>query len=82
MAGDVHLTSTYGTARQYVDWTRVAAAGIDIEAQQFSEPCYRQQFEPFQPDLSVVDLLFAVGPGADALLSARRRSDLVLARSI
>jgi WbqC-like protein family len=79
VAGDVHLTSTHGTARQYVDWTRVAAAGIDIEAQRFSEPRYRQQFEPFRPDLSVVDLLFAVGPGTGALLSARRRSDLVLA---
>ncbi len=77
-AGNVHLTSTYGTARQYIDWARVTAAGIDVEAQQFSEPRYRQQFEPFQPNLSVVDLLFAVGPGAGELLSARRRSDLVL----
>jgi WbqC-like protein family len=78
VAGDVHLTSTYGTARRYVDWTRVAAAGIDVESQQFSEPRYRQQFEPFRPDLSVVDLLFAMGPGAGELLSARRRLDLVL----
>lgn len=79
VAGDVHLTSTYGTARRYVDWSRVAAAGIDVESQQFSEPRYRQQFEPFQPNLSVVDLLFATGPGAGELLSARRRSDRVLA---
>jgi len=78
VAGDVHLTSTYGTTRRYVDWTRVAAAGIDVESQQFSEPRYRQQFEPFRPDLSVVDLLFAAGPGAGELLSARRRPDLVL----
>ena len=78
VAGDVHLTSTYGTTRRYVDWTRVAAAGIDVESQQFSEPRYRQQFEPFRPDLSVVDLLFAAGPGTGELLSVRRRSDLVL----
>jgi hypothetical protein len=78
VAGDVHLTSTHGTTRRYIDWTRVAEAGIDVEAQRFSEPRYRQQFEPFRPDLSVVDLLFAAGPAAGELLTARRRSDLVL----
>ena len=40
------LTSTYGTPRQYIDWKRVAAAGIAVESQRFTEPCYRQQFEP------------------------------------
>ena len=78
VAGDVHLTSTYGTPRQYIDWTRVAAAGIAVESQQFSEPRYRQQFEPFRPNLSVVDLLFAVGPAAAGLLSERRQFDRVL----
>ena len=78
VAGDVHLTSTYGTTRRYIDWARVAEAGIDVEAQRFSEPRYRQQFEPFRPNLSAVDLLFAVGPAAGELLTARRRSDLVL----
>ena len=77
VAGDVHLTSTYGTPRRYIDWTRVTAAGIMIESQQFSEPRYRQQFEPFQPNLSVVDLLFAMGPAAAELLSARRQFDRV-----
>ena len=79
VAGDVHLTSTYGTPREYIDWTRVATAGIAVESQQFSEPRYRQQFEPFQPDLSVVDLLFAMGPATTGLLSARRQFDRVLA---
>jgi hypothetical protein len=78
VAGDVHLTSTYGTPRQYIDWARVADAGIAVESQHFSEPCYKQQFEPFRPDVSVVDLLFAVGPAAAALLSERRRFDRVL----
>jgi WbqC-like protein family len=79
VAGDVHLTSTYGTPRQYVDWTRVSGAGIAVESQQFGEPRYRQQFEPFRPDLSVVDLLFAKGPAAAELLSAHRQFDRVLA---
>ena len=78
VAGDVHLTSTYGTPRQYIDWLRVADAGIAVESQHFSEPCYKQQFEPFRPDVSVVDLLFAVGPAAAGLLSERRRFDRVL----
>lgn len=76
--GDVHLTSTYGTPRRYIDWTRVAAAGIAVESQQFSETLYRQQFEPFQPNLSVVDLLFAMGPAAAEVLSARRKFERVL----
>jgi hypothetical protein len=77
-AGDVHLTSTYGTPRQYIDWDRVAAAGIVVESQQFSEPRYRQQYEPFRPNLSVVDLLFEVGPAAAGLLNSRRQLDRVL----
>lgn len=78
VAGDVHLTSTHGTPRRYIDWTRVAAAGIAVESQNFSEPRYRQQHEPFRPNLSVVDLLFAAGPAAAGLLRARRRFDRVL----
>jgi len=78
VAGDVHLTSTYGTPRRYIDWARVAAAGITVESQQFSEPRYRQQFEPFQPNLSVLDLLFAMGPATAELLGERRRFARVL----
>lgn len=78
VSGNVHVTSTYGTARRYVDWSRVAAAGITVESQQFTEPLYRQQFEPFQPSLSVVDLLFAAGPAAAEMLSSRRKFDPVL----
>jgi hypothetical protein len=78
VGGDVHLTSTYGTPRRYIDWKRVAAAGIAVESQRFTEPCYRQQFEPFRPNLSMVDLLFAVGPAAAGLLAEMRQFDLVL----
>jgi hypothetical protein len=78
VGGDVHLTSTYGTSRCYIDWKRVAAAGIAVESQRFTEPRYRQQFEPFRPNLSVVDLLFAVGPAAAGLLGEMRQLDQVL----
>jgi len=78
VGGDIHVTSTYGTSRQYIDWNRVAAAGIAVESQVFTEPCYRQQFEPFRPNLSVVDLLFAVGPAAAGLLAEMRQFDPVL----
>jgi WbqC-like protein family len=81
VGGDVHLTSTYGTPRQYIDWNRVAAAGIAVESQRFTEPRYRQQFEPFRPNLSVVDLLFAVGPAAAGLLGEMRQFDRVLPAS-
>jgi hypothetical protein len=81
VSGDVHLTSTYGTPRRYIDWTRVADAGIAVESQCFTEPRYRQPFEPFRPNMSVVDLLFATGPAAADLLREGRRFDRVLANS-
>lgn len=64
VGADEHLTSTWGTERRYIEWDRVAAAGIKVRTQAFTHPTYRQQFEPFVPNLGVLDLLFASGPDA------------------
>ncbi len=64
VGGDEHITSTWGTERRYIDWPRVADAGIKVRTQEFIQPRYRQQFEPFVPDLGVLDLLFAQGKSA------------------
>ena len=61
VGADEHVTSTWGTDRRYIDWDRVRAAGIAVRTQQFTHPVYRQAFEPFVPDLGVLDLLFARG---------------------
>lgn len=61
VGADEHVTSTWDTARRYIEWDRVRAAGITVRSQEFSHPVYRQPFEPFVPDLGVLDLLFARG---------------------
>lgn len=61
VGADEHVTSTWGTSRRYIDWDRVRAAGIGVRAQEFVHPVYRQAFDPFVPDLGVLDLLFARG---------------------
>jgi hypothetical protein len=74
VAGDVHLTSTYGTERRYIDWPRVTGAGIAVRAQQFQHPVYRQAWPGFVADLAALDMLFCHGPATAGRLAAARRS--------
>jgi hypothetical protein len=64
VGGDEHLTSTWGTNRKYIDWTRVGAARIVVRTQEFVHPVFRRQFEPFEPNLVVLNLLFSQGSSA------------------
>lgn len=64
VGADEHVTSTWGTERRYIAWDRVAEAGIKVRTQLFVHPAYPQQFQPFIPDLGVVDMLFALGRDA------------------
>jgi hypothetical protein len=73
----VHLTSTYGTGRRYIDWARLQAAGIRVRSQSFEHPEYEQQQPGFVPDLAAVDMLFACGPATAEILADRRRFDPV-----
>jgi hypothetical protein len=75
--GDTHLTSTWGTDRKYIDWQRVGAAGVRVRTQHFVHPSYQQQFEPFEPNLGVLDLIFAEGRcAADSVKHSSRFADL------
>jgi len=52
-------------ARAYIDESRFADAGIDIVWKDYAGyPVYRQLSEPFEHAVSVLDLLFNVGPDA------------------
>lgn len=77
VGGTVHLTSTYGTGRRYIDWPRMQAAGIAIRSQSFVHPEYEQQWPGFVPHLAAVDMLFARGPATAQILAERRRFELV-----
>lgn len=72
--GSVHLTSTFGSDRDYIDWPAVARAGIGIRSQEFTHPVYEQPFGgEFLPHLSALDMLFARGRATADELAARRR---------
>lgn len=71
--GDTHLTSTFNTERQYIDWQRMQAAGISVREQRFEHPAYTQLWGEFLPHLAALDMLFCCGRETAAILAARRR---------
>jgi hypothetical protein len=59
-------------AEQYMERARFRASGIELELQTFQHPIYRQMYEPFEPNLSALDLLLLQGPDAIATLRRAR----------
>ncbi len=68
-----YLTGDYAAAN-HLDVHLFEEAGIQVTCQNWQCPRYPQQFEQvgFVPDLSVVDMLFNVGPASLDLLLRRR----------
>lgn len=63
-------------AEGYMDKPRFEASGVELEIQEFHHPVYRQVYEPFEPNLSAIDLLFCEGPEAlRQLRSSRVKQD-------
>jgi hypothetical protein len=48
-------------AHDYLDMDAFAAAGIEVRFQAFKHPIYEQRYQPFEPSLSVVDLVMNCG---------------------
>jgi hypothetical protein len=77
VGGDVHLTSTFGTERGYLDWERMTDAGITVRAQEFEHPVYPQQWGGFEAHLAAIDMLFCCGRAtAEILREARGAIDV------
>lgn len=55
-------------ARAYVDEALMRSEGVGHYWQRFEHPVYPQGHEPFMPNLSIVDLLFNVGPAAGEIV--------------
>lgn len=62
-------------AERYMDRPRFESSGVQLEMQVFQHPIYRQAYEPFEPNLSAVDLLFMQGPDALTTLRQTRPMD-------
>jgi WbqC-like protein len=52
------------SAKDYMELDRFAAANISVEFMEYNYPPYPQQFGAFEPAVSILDLLFNVGPDA------------------
>jgi hypothetical protein len=69
----VHLTSTFDSERNYIDWDRLIGAGISIRSQVFDHPIYEDQpWGEFVPDLAAVDMLFCRGRSTGKELADNR----------
>jgi hypothetical protein len=54
--------------RSFLQTFLFEAAGVELFFHDFQSPVYRQQFENFLPNLSIIDLLFNFGPEAKQVL--------------
>jgi hypothetical protein len=52
------------SARAYIDEAKVNAAGITVEYMSYDYPPYEQLYPPYDPHVSILDLLFMKGPEA------------------
>jgi hypothetical protein len=75
MAEELYLASLYdhylsgsGGGRDYTDEALLAANGIGLRYDEFTYPVYPQLWGPFEPNLSVLDLLFNCGAESRELL--------------
>ena len=59
---DTYLQGSGG--RDYVEVEKFQDAGLNVVFHEFEHPTYPQQFGEFMPNMSVIDLLFNVGPEA------------------
>ena len=58
------------SARAYVDEAMLAAAGMTVEYMAYDYPEYEQLHPPYDPQVSILDLLFMKGPDAPAYIWA------------
>ena len=60
--GDVYLTGWGPGSRRYIEGKemRFSESGVDIKLQKITIPQYKQYFDDFVPNLSILDILFNV----------------------
>jgi hypothetical protein len=52
------------SARDYIEKEKFDSAGITLEYIEYKYPEYTQLYPPFDPYVSILDLLFMMGPDA------------------
>ena len=59
-------------ARDYLDVGEFSKRGIEVVWQDYRHPVYPQQYEPFVPYLSAIDLLLNCGDDSASILKAEQ----------
>jgi len=63
------------SARAYIDEPKVEAAGVTLEYMSYDYPEYPQLHPPYDPFVSILDLLFMKGPDAPEFIWAGARGE-------
>lgn len=64
------------SAQSYIEPDKFGAAGITLEYVRYGYPEYPQLYPPYDPAVSILDLLFMTGPQALELIRIQPRLDL------
>jgi len=59
------------SARNYIDTNLFTSAGITLEYMEYNYPEYEQLYPPYDPQVSILDLMFMTGPKALAYIINR-----------
>ncbi len=51
-------------AQDYIDASRFVSAGIQLEYMEYNYSEYTQLYPPYDPQVSILDLMFMTGPEA------------------
>ena len=62
-------------AKSYLDEEKLAEAGISTEYMVYDYPVYSQLYPPYDPQVSVLDLLFMMGPDSSKYIWQGAKSD-------
>jgi hypothetical protein len=60
------------SARDYLEQDKFDAAGITLEFMEYNYPEYPQLYPPYDPAVTILDLLFMVGPESGQYLGQRK----------
>jgi hypothetical protein len=68
VGADVYLSGPSG--RNYLDFGQFPQNNIVLKYFKFQHPVYQQRYPGFEPEMSVIDLLFNLGPEAGSIINA------------
>jgi hypothetical protein len=66
LGADTYLCGSGG--KNYVNENLFSTANIDVQWHSYEHPAYKQSFSGFEPNMSIIDLLFNHGPQAKEIL--------------